>query len=116
MLLGHSLLILWLIEPRLQFVGVLQHLPLFVLQPLELLLEFFLLLRRLGRFEGGLQLLEPLVQVVLSLGQLAKPVEDLAVLPLFGGLLMQFLGGLLRLVAVFLFLQIELIELLALLL
>lgn len=84
LLLGHPLLVLRLIEPRLQLVGILQHLPFFFLQPLKLLLQLFLLLRRVGRFEGRLQFLEPLVQVMLPLSEFAKPVEDLAVLAFLG--------------------------------
>ena len=98
-----------------QLVGVLQDLPLLFLQPLELPAELLLLLLGAGFFQGRLQLLQPLVQVVLPLGQLAQAVEHLPVLALLGRFLL-VLRLPLRFVAVLFVLQIELLHLLPLLL
>ncbi len=78
--LGHPLLVLLVLHPLAELVGVAEDLLLLLAEPLELALDLLAGLRGLGGLEGRLQLLEPFVQVVLPLGQLAEPVEDLAVL------------------------------------
>ena len=80
--LGHPLLVLLALHPLAQLVGVAEDLLLLVAEPLELALDLLAGLLRLRRLEGRLQLLEPLVEVALPLGQLAEPVEHLPVLGL----------------------------------
>ena len=82
--LGHAVAVLLVLHPLAELVGVAEDLLLLVAEPLELRSISSLACCVLGGFEGRLQLLEPLVQVALPLGQLAEPVEDLAVLGLLG--------------------------------
>src|SRR5439155_3870302 len=77
----------------------------------ELALELLALGLLPGLLEGGLQLAHLPVQVLLPLGQLAQPIEHLAGLALLA-LLLRGLGRALRLVAVLLVLQVEVVELL----
>ena len=70
------------LHPLAELVGVAEDLLLLVAEPLELPLDLLAGLRVLGGFEGRLQLLEPIVQVALPLGQLAEAVEHLPVLAL----------------------------------
>ena len=71
------------LHPLAELVGVAEDLLLLVAEPLELPLDLLAGLLGLGGLEGRLQLLEPLVQVGLPLGQLAEAVEHLPVLALF---------------------------------
>ena len=66
--LGHPLAVLLALHPLAQLVGVAEDLLLLVAEPLELPLDLLAGLRRLGRLEGRLQLLEPLVQVASAAG------------------------------------------------
>ena len=113
--LGHPLLVLLALHPLAELVGVAEDLLLLVAEPLELALELLAGLGRLGRLEGRLELLEPLVQVVLALGQLAEAVEHLAVLGLLalalGLVLLLRAGGALLFEAVLVVRQLELLEL-----
>src|SRR5262245_8415506 len=79
--IGHPVPILFALHPLPELVRITKHLLLLIPQPFELPLDF--LARRLGSgsLERRLQLLEPLVQIRLPLGQLAKPAEHL---PRFG--------------------------------
>lgn len=80
--IGQALAILLALHALAQLVGVAQDLLLLLAKPLELALELLAGLRVLGRLEGGLKLLQTVVQVGLALGQLTKPAGDLAVLGL----------------------------------
>ncbi len=112
--LGHPLLVLLLLHALAQLVGVAEDLPLLVAEPFELPLDLGAGLGRLGRLEGRLELLEPLVEVPLALGQLAEAVEDLPVLGLLAlalGLVLLRTGGALLLESVLVGGQLELLEL-----
>ncbi len=78
--LGHPLLVLLVLHPLAQLVAVAEDLLLLLSQSLELAIDLLARLRGLGSLQRGLELLEPFVQVILALGQLAEPVQDLAVL------------------------------------
>ena len=67
---------------RLQLLGVLQDLPLLVLEALKLALQFLLLLLSASLFQSRLQFLQSLVEVVLSLGQFFETIQDLPVFAL----------------------------------
>ena len=67
---GHAFHVLRRFHPRLQLFGVLQDLPLLVLQTLELPLQILALLLGAGLFQGRLHFFQPLVEIVLPLGQL----------------------------------------------
>jgi len=81
---GHSFGVFWRFHARLKLLGVLEDLPLLVLEALELAFELFTLLLCAGFFEGGLQLFQPLVEIVLPLGELFQAIEDLAIFALLG--------------------------------
>ena len=61
--LGHPLLVLLVLHPLAQLVGVAEDLLLLVAEPFELPLDLLARLGRLGGLEGRLELLEPFVQV-----------------------------------------------------
>ena len=73
--LGHPVAVLLALHPLAELVGVAEDLLLLVAEPLELPLDLLRGPAGLGGLEGRLQLLEPLVQVGLPLGQLAEAVE-----------------------------------------
>ena len=113
--LGHPLAVLLALHPLAELVGVAEDLLLLLPQPLELPLDLLAGLRVLGGLEGRLQLLEPVVQVGLPLGQLAEPVEHLPRLALLLLALREPVllepGRALLLVAVLVVRQLELVEL-----
>src|SRR5206468_4288973 len=92
-----------------------EDLLLLVPEPLELPLDLGAGLLVLGRLEGRLQLLEPLVEVGLPLRQLLEPVDHLPRLLLFllalRALILLGAGRALLLVAVLFVRQLELLEL-----
>ena len=110
----HPLLILGGVHAGLQFIRIAEDLLLFFLQTLQLPADLLFLFLGLGRFERRLQVFELIVQIVLTAGELPQSVEDLAVFAIGRGLLLR-LGHPLGFVTVFVFLEVELIELLALL-
>ena len=110
--LGHPLAVLLVLHPLAELVGVAEDLLLLLPQPLELPLDLLAGFLVLGGLEGRLQLLEPVVQVGLPLGQLAEPVEDLPRLALLGRPRRLIRAGRpLLLVAVLVVRQLELVEL-----
>ena len=102
--------ILLLVHPAVQLIGVPQHFLLFVAQSFQLLQQFFLLFFGGCLFQFRLQLLQTLVQVILSAGQFAQPIEDLAIFVL--GTLLPFFGLALGLVSVLVIGQRQLLQLL----
>ena len=112
---GHAVAILFALHPFPELVGIAEDLLLLFPQPLELSLDFLACGLRLGGLEGRLQLFEPIIHVVLPLGELAQAIENL---PGFALLLLSlrepFLlgsGRSLIFVAVFLVGELELLEL-----
>ena len=61
---------------------------------------------------GGLQLLELLIEILLSLRQLTQPVEHLPHFPLLGRLVLRLLGLPLGLVVVLIIAKLKLLNLL----
>ena len=112
---GHAVSILFALHPFAQLVGIAEDLLLLISEPLELSLDFLACRLRLGGLEGRLQLFEPIVHVVLPLGQLAQAIEDLAGFTLFSLALRELFllgsGRALIFVAVFLVRELELLEL-----
>ena len=79
--LGLALIAL-LIHAGDHFIRVAQNFLLMITQPLELALELLALSLCLRLLQRGLQLTQPLVDVFLTAGQVAEPVEDIARLSL----------------------------------
>ena len=100
-LLLHLSLVLGLFHALIELIEIGQVLPLLLAQALELSFDFLLLLFGLGCAQGILQLLEFLIQILLSLGKVLQSAEDLQLFALLGFL--QFLRLFLVLVAVLLF-------------
>ena len=76
-LFGHAGLVLGAVHALLGFVHVGEHLLLFLLEALEAAAQFLTFLFGVGLAEGGLQLLESLVDVLLPAGEFLQAVEDL---------------------------------------
>ena len=112
---GHPVSILFALHPFAELVGIAEDLLLLIPEPLELSLDLLARPAGLGGLEGRLQLFEPLVHVVLPLGQLAQAIEDLPVSRCSRSrcesLLLLGLGRALIFVAVFLVGELELLEL-----
>src|SRR5205085_8187986 len=108
---GHPLLVLLAVHPVAQLVGVAQLLLLLLAQPRQLALDLLLLLLVPRLLELRLELAHLPVQVLLALGQLLEAAQHLPRLALLGVVRLLFGGGL-RLVAVLLLVELELVELL----
>ena len=112
---GHAVSILFALHPFSELVGIAEDLLLLIPEPLELSLDFLARRLRLGGLEGRLQLFEPIIHVVLPLGQLAQAIEDLPCFALFLFSLRELFllgsGRALIFVAVFLVGELELLEL-----
>ena len=112
---GHAVAILFPLHPLAQLVGIAEDLLLLFPQPLELPLDLFACRLGLGGLEGRLQFLEPIIDVILPLGELAQTVEDLIRFALLLLALRQICllrsGCPLIFVAVFFVVELELLEL-----
>ena len=108
-LLLHVRPVLGALHALVEFVEILQISTLFIAQTLELALDFFLGLLIFRRSQCVLQFLQLFIQIILSLSQFLEPIEHLQLFTLLGFL--QPLRLLLGLIAVFLFLQVQLIQL-----
>ena len=91
-LLTHLRLVFRILHPLLQFFRVSQDLLLLVLQTFQLFLDLLAILFGLGFLQSGLQLLNPLIQIVLTTCQFTQPAKDLAVLAILRCLRL-FAGG-----------------------
>jgi hypothetical protein len=89
--LRHPLVVLRLLHLLAELVGVAEDLLLLLAEPLKLPLDLLALLLGLRLLEGRLEFPRPLVQVGLPAGQIAEPVEYLAILLL--GLLGPLVGN-----------------------
>jgi hypothetical protein len=107
----HRLLVLGLLHPFVQLVGLTQQILLLFAKAFQLSLDFFLLLFGLGLFERGLQLREFFVQILLASCEIAETVQHLTDFPLLLILLRRFLRLALGLVTVFLLIQFQFIKL-----
>ncbi len=76
-LFGHARLVFGRVHPLLKFVHVGEHLLLLFLETLEPASDFLLFLFRVGFAQGGLEFLQPFVDVLLAAGQFLEPVEHL---------------------------------------
>ena len=114
LLLGHLLLILWLLHPLFDFVKVVQQLPLLVAELLQLPFQLVAFLFGLGLFECVFKLADFLVHVALAAGEFTQPVEHLQLLAVLLLLLRVLLlaGLVLLFVAVLFVVKFKLLELL----
>jgi hypothetical protein len=84
--LGHVGLVFGAFHPLAQFVHVREHVLLFVAEALQLLPELLAFLFGFRLLEGGLKFPEPLVEVLLALGQFLEAAGDLKLFALLRGL------------------------------
>ena len=84
---GHARLVFGSFHPLPQLVNVGQHFLLFFAQTLQSAPDFLTLRLGLRLLERVLEFLEPLVEVLLALGQFLEPIQHLELLALLGVLL-----------------------------